>query len=258
VATLALLPIVAGTAGCRSGPKFQAGNLQEKRERRREWEEAQKKAVDEAVQEEKPQAEGEAEVEPAPEAPPAAGAAEPGAPETTAPEPEAAASAPPPAAPVKSGAAPLPKGLARATLRGADGGPVRLLLREMMLGYYERTYRTGGGVQDREVLRQEFAFRKGTEVVHVKFKKLDHVELLPDEEAMHTGVRLRFHFKKPKRKPVEYAAEDLLGASHPTPPFLVGIGPEGAVRLHLYEPIDAEGYLPLVAIDFTPELGAGP
>jgi 5'-phosphate synthase pdxT subunit len=29
-------------------------------------------------------------------------------------------------------------------------------------------------------------------------------------------------------------------------------------RLHLYEPIDAEGYLPLVTIDFTPELGVDP
>jgi len=271
VAALALLPIVAGLAGCRSGPKIQAGNLKEKRERRREWEEAQKQAIDAEMQEEKRQAEEAAEPDPAPEATPTAGEAEPApdatpaaaeaaptpdAPEVTAPEP--AASVPPPAVPAETKAAPLPKGLARATLRGADGEPVRMLLRESMIGYYERTYLTGGGVSDKEVLRKAFLFQKGTDVVYVKVKRLDRVELLPDEEGSHTGVRLRFHFKKPKREPIEYPVEDLLGATHPIPPYLAGIGPQGAVRLHLYKPIDAKGYLPLVEIDFTPELGVEP
>ena len=267
VAALALLPIVAGLAGCRSGPKIQAGNLKEKRERRREWEDAQKQAIDAEMQEEKRRAEAEpapdaqpapAETPPAPDVTPAAAETPPApdAPEATAPEP--AASVPPPAAPAETEAAPLPKGLARATLRGTDGEPVRMLIREARLGYYERTYLTGGGVSDTEVLRKAFLFRKGTDVIYVKIKRLDRVEVLPDGEGSHTGVRLRFHFKKPKREPIEYPVEDLLGASHPIPPFLAGIGPQGAVRLYLYEPIDAEGYLPMVEIDFTPELGVDP
>ena len=226
-ATIALLALAGG--GCK-GPKIPAGNLKELKEKKRELKEAQRRAEQDAAA-----AEGEAA------APPAAASA--------APAPSAAATPVPPA--TDAGPAPLAAGSARVTLRTADGGTRQLVLRQPLVGRWERTFLTAGGVRDRSRLASEFGFRDGTGRTGVKIRKLARVEWIAAEGAPRSGVRLRFHFRRADRPPEEFAAEDLLGAEHPVAPFLLGIDPRGAeVRLPLYPPIDRKGYEPIVEVEF--------
>jgi len=151
-----------------------------------------------------------------------------------------------------AGPAPLAAGSAYVTLRTADGGSRQLVLRQPLVGRWERTFLSGGGVRDKNRLAPEFSFRDGTGLAIVKMKKVTAVEWVAAEGATRTGMRLRFHFRRARRPPEEFAAEDLLGAEHPVTPFLLGIDPSGTeVRLPLYPPIDRTGYEPIVEVEFA-------
>ena len=220
---IALMTLAAG--GCH-GPKIPAGNLKELKEKKRELKEAQRKAEEEAP-----------------------------APEPTATPPADESGAPPPAvvsAPSATGTAtaPLVAGSARVTLRTADGNTRQLVLRQPLVGRWERTFLSSGGVRDKDRLASSFEFRDGLGRTVIKMKKVARVEWAADA-GTRTGVRLRFQFQRADRAPEEFAAEDLLGADHPMAPFLLGIDPRGVeVRLPLYPPLDTAGYEPIVELEF--------
>lgn len=202
-----------------SGPKIPAGNLKELQEKKRELKEAQRKAQEEA---------------PAAEAPGAA----------------------PAAAPAEPAAAPVPRGMARLVLRTADGGARAIVLRQPLIGRYERIYLSTGAVKDRERLSPEFVFRDGLDLIVLKLKKLARVEWVPADPPTRTGVRLRFTFRSARRDPFELAGEDLIGADNPSPPFIEGIDAGGtAVRLPLYPPIEPGAYEPIVEVVLGPGIG---
>lgn len=217
VGALALL-VLMGATGC-AGPKIPAGNLKELKEKKRELKEAQRKAEDGAA-----------------------------APDAAAGNPPTAAAAPPASGADQDG---LAAGTARVTLRAADGSTRKLILRQPLVGRWERVFLSTGGVRDRDRLGAEFVFRKGLGKTSLKFKKVARVEWVGAEAGTRTGVRLRFHFRRVNRPAEEFAGEDLLGADHPVAPFLLGIDPRGVeVRLPLFPPLDTVGYESIVEVEF--------
>jgi hypothetical protein len=227
--------LTLGGTGCH-GPKIPAGNLKELNAKKRELKEAQRKAEENAA------------------APEEKSSTPPGTTTTAPPQPTTAAPLPPAIEePPMSGAepAPLAAGSARVTLRMADGDTRLLVLRQPLVGRWERTFLSSGGVRDKNRLATEFGFRDGTGRAILKMKKIARVEWVPAEGETRTGVRLRFHFRRTDRPPEEFAGEDLLGAEHPVTPFLMGIDPYGVeVRLPLYAPIDRAKYEPIVEVEF--------
>jgi hypothetical protein len=235
---IALLTL--GGGGCK-GPKIPAGNLKELNEKKRELKEAQRRAEQGATQ--TPDSAG---------ATPGGGETATTPPASPAPADADAATTPPASAsssPVEE--APLTAGSARVTLRTADGGTRQLVLRQPLIGRWERTFLSGGGVRDSNRLASEFAFRDGMGRSTVKLKKIARVEWLATEGETRTGVRLRFHFRRADQPSEEFAGEDLLGAEHPVVPFLLGIDARGVeVRLPLYPPLDRGEYEPIVEVEF--------
>ena len=217
--------LALGAAGC-TGPRIPAGNLKELKEKKRELKDAQRKAEQDAAA---PEATAEAPPDGTPATPPVG------------------AAAPPPAA----ASAALVPGTARVTVRAADGSGRQVLLRQPLVGRWERVFFSGGGVRDKDRLAAEFAFRDGTGRAVLKMKKLARVEWVAVEAGTRTRVRLRFYFRRADRPPEEFTGEDLLGAEHPVPPFLSGIDSRGVeVRLPLYPPLDPAGYEPIVEVEF--------
>jgi hypothetical protein len=250
-------------AGCSKGPRVRAGNLKEKREKKRALMEAQRQAREAERQRELAAESGtespppEAEAESVEEPPaPSGGKPEP------APAPEAPDAAPAESTPGVVRGAPENRVLpprpepgyyedsCRVTLRRPDGSEFTTLLYQPLFGYMERTYRTNGGVVDDEHATPMFRFQVGLSLHKVKFRNIDKVEVLEDPESR-TQVRFRFTFRK-GRKPVDFPAEQLVGAGHPRIPFLQGMGAGGLQRYPLFQAGDDADYMPIVEIDFTP------
>lgn len=216
-AVVALLTL--GGGGC-TGPKIPAGNLKELKEKKRELKEAQRRAEQSAA-----------------------------APAATEPTPAGETAVVPPAS--DAGPATVAAGTVRVTLRTADGSGRYLVLRQPLIGRWERVFLSSGGVRDKNRLASEFGFRVGLGRAVLKMKKIARVEWVVAEAGTRTGVRLRFTFRRANRPPEEFAGEDLLGAEHPVAPFLAGIDPAGVeVRLPLYPPLDRAGYEPIVELEF--------
>ena len=65
-------------------------------------------------------------------------------------------------------------------------------------------------------------------------------------------MRLRFQFRSARRPAEEHAAEDLLGAEHPVPPFVQGIAPTGLARIPLFQAAGGEPSETVREIDLVP------
>jgi hypothetical protein len=262
---------LALSSGCSRGPRVRAGNLKEKREKKRAIKKSQQQALEEERRRELA-AEQASEPSPAtadvpasePDSPPTTpqpqpGAAEP-APEAVKPA-QAAPAVPPPAS-----AQPTPgsqervvppalqpdysQDRCRVTLRNPDGTEVSKILYQPLFAYMERTFLSGGGVADHEHSMPMFRFQVGLSLHKIKFRNLDRVEFIEDPDSR-TKVRIRFLFLK-GRKPEEFPAEELLGAGHPRIPVLQGVGTRGFERFPLFDNGEDPSYLRLVAVDFTP------
>ena len=233
---VALLGAAAGTAGC-GGPKVKAGNLKEKREKKRAFRDAQERARLE------PDAPGGA--------PPATGEAT-GATSEAAP----AGTEPPPAA--GAFAAEDLFGEPFRAILDEDGARRELMLYGPQFGHFERMYRADGTIADREVLEPGLRFQRGTSIVTRKFRKLARLEIVQSEDPTRTGVRVRLHFRKTGKAPEEYPAEELMGAHHPSPPSLIGHSPRGLVRLLLFAPAGDSDPAPLREVEFNPTVGGEP
>ena len=250
MALLALL-MAGGAVGC-SKQRIQAGNLQERREKKREIKEAQQEALEKARAEEEAAAAARASGEDQAEDT-AADGAEPA-------EPEGEATAPAAAVAPAAGSADtavedeLPHDAFRITIRDPDGTTSNQLLIHPQVGYYHRTFRSNGQVVDREIFSSSFIFIRGEKLFKVKMHKLARLEVL-QENSSRSGTRLRFHFKKPSRKAEEYPVAELKGSTHPRPPFLFGTGARGAQIFPLYEPPGEEKgeFRSVVEVDFVPE-----
>ncbi len=252
---LAVLAAVslAFSAGCSRGPRLRAGNLKEKREKKRALQEAQRQALEEERQreleaqqgQEPPPATAGPEEDPEPLAEDKPRATQPAAPmPTDVPEERI-----PPAQPTQQ-QLDYSQDRCRVTLRHPDGSEVSKLLYQPLFGYTERTFKTGGGVVDHEHSMPMFRFQVGLSLHKVKFRNLDRVEFIEVPDTR-TGVRLRFRFRK-GRKPEEFAAEQLLGAAHPQIPVLQGVGVGGLERFPLFHIGEGPNDVRLVEVDFTP------
>jgi hypothetical protein len=250
---------LATSTGCSRGPRVRAGNLKEKREKKRVLQEAQRQALEEERQRELDAQQGQ---EPPPDT------AEPvpqGDPEP--PAEDAPPGGTPPAAPPKPNPTDVPEeripparsskqqldysqDRCRVTLRRPDGSEVTKLLYQPSFGYMERTFKTGGGVVDREHSMPMFRFQVGLSLHKVKFSNLDRMEFIEVPDTR-TRVRLRFYFRK-GRKPEEFAAEQLLGAAHPQIPVLQGLGTGGLERFPLFRVGEGSDDLRIIEVDFTP------
>ena len=256
--TLAVLAAVslALSASCSRGPRLRAGNLKEKREKKRALQEAQRQALEEERQrelearqgQEPPPATAESEADPEPpakDAPP--DATPPARPRPTERDvPEEWIPPPRPTPPQLD----YSQDRCRVTFRRPDGSEVSKLLYQPLFAYTERTFKTGGGVVDHENSMPMFRFQVGLSLHKVKFRNLDRVEFIEDPDTR-TGVRLRFHFRK-GRKPEEFAAEQLLGAAHPQIPALQGVGADGLERFPLFHIGEGSNDLRIIEVDFTP------
>ena len=251
---LAVLAAMVLSTGCSHGPRVRAGNLKEKREKKRMFQDAQRQALEaerlpeSAEQSAQPDTEmsvTEAEPEPAVQDAPPGAALQPASP-----EPARVDSVP------EGGAvAPLPQpdysqDRCRITLRRPDGSEVSRLLYQPSFGYMERTYRTTGGVADHEHSMPMFRFQVGLSLHKVKFRNLERMEFIEVPDTR-TQVRFRFFFRK-GRQPAEFPAEQLVGASHPQIPVLQGVGIQGLERYPLFHLGGGTDSLRLVEVDFSP------
>ncbi len=252
---LAVLTAVslALSAGCSRGPRVRAGNLKEKREKKRALQEGQRQALQEERRRELEARQGQQPLPATPEPeedlkPPAEDA--PGAMPLAAPMPTDVPEERIPRAPPTQPQLDYAQDRCRVTLRLPDGSEVSKLLYQPLFGYTERTFKTSGGVVDREHSMPMFRFQVGLSLHKVKFSNLDRLEFLEVPDTR-TGVRLRFHFRK-GRNPEEFAAEQLLGAAHPQIPVLQGLGADGLERLPLFHLGEGPNDLRIIEVDFTP------
>ena len=256
LAVLAAVSLALST-GCSRGPRVRAGNLKEKREKKRVLQEAQRQALEEERQRELEAQQGQepppVTPEPVPEEDPEPPAedAQPGATPPAPPKPRPTVQdvpeervLPPPLQPDYS------QDRCRVTLRRPDGSEVSKLLYQPLFGYMERTFKTSGGVVDHEHSMPMFRFQVGLSLHKVKFRNLDRLEFIEVPDTR-TRVRLRLHFQK-GRKPEEFAAEQLLGAAHPQIPVLQGVGVGGLERFPLFHIGEGPNDFRLVEVDFTP------
>ncbi len=264
LAVLAAVSLALST-GCSRGPRLRAGNLKEKREKKRVLQEAQRQALEEERQRELEAQQGQEPPRATPEPQPVTAEPVPGE-DPEPPAQDAQPGAMPPAAPPEPRPTVrdvpeeriLPPQLqpdysqdrCRVTLRRPDGSEVSKLLYQPLFGYMERTFKTSGGVIDHEHSMPMFRFQVGLSLHKVKFRNLDRLEFIEAPDTR-TGVRLRFHFRK-GRKPEEFAAEQLLGAAHPQIPVLQGLGTGGLERFPLFHIGEGPNDLRIIEVDFTP------
>ncbi len=256
LAVLAAVSLALST-GCSRGPRVRAGNLKEKREKKRVLQEAQQQALEEERWRELDAQQGQetppVTAEPVPEGdpePPAEDAQPGGTPPAAPPKPHPTDVPEERVLPPRSQQLDYSQDRCRVTLRRPDGSEVSKLLYQPSFGYMERTFKTGGGVVDHEHSMPMFRFQVGLSLHKVKFRNLDRLEFIEVPDTR-TRVRLRFYFHK-GRKPEEFAAEQLLGAAHPQIPVLQGLGTGGLERFPLFHVGEGSDDLRIIEVDFTP------
>ena len=263
-----LLPALLVAWGCAS-PQFQAGNLKEKREKKSEYREAQRKleeqeaqravaAADAAAADPTDGAAGRTSADAA-----AAGAAGRKNPAAGAEDRESAEGDPP------DRVTGLAVAAETATVDPAvldilgprfvvtvedSGGPREIVLHRAQIGHYERRFKLSGQVEDLEIIGEALVFQRDLSLFRRKLKKLARVEFVPSEEPTRTRLRLRLHFRKQGKKPEEFPLEELMGAAHPVPPFLLGVGPKGSMRFPLFSDGGDSVSTTIRELNLTPDL----